>query len=315
MPECLTLGETMAAFTPDRMGPLRYVQNYGIRVAGAESNTAVGLAKLGVSTAWVSRLGADEFGQYIRNQLRAEGVDCSGVKFDPDHRTGVMFKQTSSGETSVFYYRADSAASHLEPEDLDEETIRNCRILHLSGITPVLSESCRRTVEAAIEMAKRNGVKISFDPNIRKKLWKDTDFTPMLQQMTRQAEIVLMGLDEAETLFGTRDVEALCHELFTAGSAEVVALKDGGNGAWIADKKELLHLEAYPCRCIDPIGAGDGFNAGVLAGLLQGRTLAEAGQMGAICGALATEVPGDVEGYPDAARLDAILHGAQTIYR
>ena len=187
MPECLTLGETMAAFTPDRMGPLRYVQNYGIRVAGAESNTAVGLAKLGVSAAWVSRLGADEFGQYIRNQLRAEGVDCSGVKFDLDHRTGVMFKQTSSGETSVFYYRADSAASHLDPRDLDEGTIRGCRILHLSGITPVLSESCRRTVEAAIEMAKRNGVKISFDPNIRKKLWKDTDFTPMLQQMTRQA--------------------------------------------------------------------------------------------------------------------------------
>lgn len=295
MPECLTLGETMAAFTPDRMGPLRYVQNYGIRVAGAESNTAVGLAKLGISAAWVSCLGMDEFGQYIRNQLRAEGVDCSGVKFDPIHRTGVMFKQTSSGETSVFYYRADSAASHLEPEDLDEAMLRGCRILHLSGITPVLSESCRRTVEAAIEMAKRNGVKISFDPNIRKKLWKDTDFTPMLQQMTRQAEIVLMGLDEAETLFGTRDVEALCSELFTAGSAEVVALKDGGNGAWIADKNELLHLDAYPCRCIDPIGAGDGFNAGVLAGLLQGRTLAEAGQMGAICGALATEVPGDVE--------------------
>lgn len=83
MPECLTLGETMAAFTPDRMGPLRYVQNYGIRVAGAESNTAVGLAKLGISAAWVSCLGMDEFGQYIRNQLRAEGVDCSGVKLTP----------------------------------------------------------------------------------------------------------------------------------------------------------------------------------------------------------------------------------------
>ena len=90
MPECLTLGETMAAFAPDRTGPLRYVPNYSLRIAGAESNTAIGAAKLGVSAAWISRLGADEFGQYIRNQIRAEGVDCSGVHFDPAHRTGVM---------------------------------------------------------------------------------------------------------------------------------------------------------------------------------------------------------------------------------
>ena len=96
MPECLTLGETMAAFAPDRTGPLRYVPNYSLRIAGAESNTAIGAAKLGVSAAWISRLGADEFGQYIRNQIRAEGVDCSGVHFDPAHRTGVMFKQTGS---------------------------------------------------------------------------------------------------------------------------------------------------------------------------------------------------------------------------
>lgn len=315
MSECLTLGETMAAFTPGRMGPLRYVQDYGIRVAGAESNTAVGLAKLGISAAWVSRLGNDEFGKYIRNQLRAEGVDCSGVKFDPEHRTGVMFKQTSSGETSVFYYRENSAASHMTPEDLDEALFSDCRILHLSGITPVLSESCRRMVEAAVRLAKKHGVKLSFDPNIRKKLWKDTDYTPLLRELTLASNIVLMGLDEAETLFGTRDVEALRSQLLTDGCIEVLALKDGSNGAWMADKNQLLHLDAYPCRCIDPIGAGDGFNAGVLAGLLQGRTLAEAGRMGAVCGALATEVPGDVEGYPDSDRLNAILGGAQTIYR
>lgn len=315
MAQLVTLGETMAAFTPDRIGPLRYVAGYGIRTAGAESNTAVGAAKLGVQAAWISRLGADEFGQYIRNQLRAEGVDCSGVKFDPEHRTGVMFKQTGSGETSVFYYRENSAASHLAPQDLAEEPFRDCRILHLSGITPVLSDSCRETADAAIRMAKRHGAKFSFDPNIRKKLWNGRDYTPLLRQMTLAAEIVLMGLDEAETLFGTRDVPSLCRELFRSGCAETVALKDGGNGAWIADREQCIRLEPYPCRCIDPIGAGDSFNAGVLAGLLQGRTLAEAGRMGAVCGALATEVPGDVEGCPDAQRLEAILNGTKAVYR
>ena len=315
MAQLVTLGETMAAFAPDRMGPLRYVSGYSIRTAGAESNTAIGVAKLGVSAAWVSRLGADEFGQYIRNQIRAEGVDCTGVTFDPAHRTGVMFKQTGSGETSVFYYRENSAASHMAPQDLPEEMFRDCRILHLSGITPVLSDSCAETVQAAIRLAKSHGAKLSFDPNIRKKLWKDRDYTPMLRQLTKDAEIVLMGLDEAETLFGTRDVGALCAELFATGCAEVIALKDGGNGAWIADRSQCIRLEPQPCHCIDPIGAGDGFNAGVLAGLLQGRTLEQAGRMGAVCGALATEVPGDVEGCPDAARMEAILNGTKTIYR
>ena len=315
MAQLVTLGETMAAFAPDRMGPLRYVSGYSIRIAGAESNTAIGAAKLGVSAAWVSRLGADEFGQYIRNQIRAEGVDCTGVTFDPAHRTGVMFKQTGSGETSVFYYRENSAASHMTPQDLDEALFRDCHILHLSGITPVLSDSCAKTVQAAIRLAKSHGAKLSFDPNIRKKLWNGRDCVPMLRRLATDAEIVLMGLDEAETLFGTRDVGALCAELFTTGCAEVIALKDGGNGAWIADRSQCIRLEPQPCRCIDPIGAGDGFNAGVLAGLLQGRTLEQAGRMGAVCGALATEVPGDVEGCPDAARMEAILNGTKTIYR
>ena len=114
MPQLITIGETMAAFTPDSVGALRYVQNFGIRTAGAESNVAVGLAKLGLEAAWVSRLGTDEFGCFIRNQLRAEGVDCSRVIYDPDHRTGIMFKETSVGETKVFYYRENSAASHGE---------------------------------------------------------------------------------------------------------------------------------------------------------------------------------------------------------
>ena len=315
MPQLITIGETMAAFTPDSVGALRYVQNFGIRTAGAESNVAVGLAKLGLEAAWVSRLGTDEFGWYIRNQLRAEGVDCSGVKFDPIHRTGVMFKQTSSGETSVFYYRADSAASHLEPEDLDEAMLRGCRILHLSGLTPVLSESCRRTVEAAIEMAKRNGVKISFDPNIRRKLWRGQDYAPLIRELTLQSEIVLLGLDEADALFGLRDPDAIFDLLFRDGCAQYVAIKDGGNGAWVADKTTREKLPPYPCKPIEPIGAGDGFNAGFLAGILQGRDVVTAGRMGAICGALATQTPGDVEGYPDAAQMEAALTGAAITYR
>ena len=294
MPQLITIGETMAAFTPDSVGALRYVQNFGIRTAGAESNVAVGLAKLGLEAAWVSRLGTDEFGCFIRNQLRAEGVDCSRVIYDPDHRTGIMFKETGVGETKVFYYRENSAASHLCPEDVTPALLDGVKVLHMSGITPVLSESCLAMTKAAFALAKEKGVAISFDPNIRRKLW---------------------GLDEADALFGLRDPDVLFDLLFRDGCAQYVAIKDGGNGAWVADKTTREKLPPYPCKPIEPIGAGDGFNAGFLAGILQGRDVATAGRMGAICGALATQTPGDVEGYPDAAQMEAALTGAAITYR
>lgn len=315
MPKLLTIGETMAAFTPDASGPLRYVTGYGIRTAGAESNVAVGLAKLGIEAVWLSRLGKDEFGVFIRNQLRAEGVDCSRVIFDSSHRTGVMFKETGVGETKVFYYRENSAASHLCPEDLNPALFEGVEILHLSGITPVLSDSCREMTLEAVRLAKRSGVKVSFDPNIRRKLWGDRDYVPLIRSITLQSEIVLIGLDEAECLFGTRDAEAIVSLLFREGCAQYVAIKDGGNGAWAADPNTMEKIPPYPCKPVEPIGAGDGFNAGFLAGILQGKDVITAGKMGAICGALATQTPGDVEGYPDEDQMRTALSGGTITYR
>ena len=130
-----------------------------------------------------------------------------------------------------------------------------------------------------------------------------------------QSEIVLLGLDEADALFGLRDPDAIFDLLFRDGCAQYVAIKDGGNGAWAADKTTREKLPPYPCKPMEPIGAGDGFNAGFLAGILQGRDVVTAGRMGAICGALATQTPGDVEGYPDAAQMEAALTGAAITYR
>lgn len=315
MPKLITIGETMAAFTPDSQGPLRYVTGFGVRTAGAESNVAVGLAKLGIPAAWLSRLGKDEFGIFIRNQLRAEGVDCSRVVFDPQHRTGIMFKETGVGETKVFYYRENSAASHLCPEDLSADMYDGVEILHLSGITPVLSDSCREMTLEAVRLAKKAGVMVSFDPNIRRKLWGNTDYVPLIRSITMESEIVLMGLDEAQMLFGLRDVDAILDLLFTEGCARYVAIKDGGNGAWAADGSVREKIAPYPCKPVEPIGAGDGFNAGFLAGILQGRDVVTAGRMGGICGALATQTPGDVEGYPDTDQMQTALTGGTVTYR
>ena len=315
MPDLITLGETMAAFTPSTGGALRYVPDYRLRIAGAESNLAIGIAKLGGSVGWVSRLGEDEFGHFTRNAIRGEGVDTQNVLFDSQHRTGVMFKETGVGETKVYYYRENSAASHLCPEDLDPTYYKGAKLLHLTGITPVLSQSCKDTVLHAMDLAEQNGVAISFDPNIRKKLWKDTDYAPLIRSMTLRAHIVLLGLEEAEVLFDTCEPDAIFDILFSQGKAQHVAIKNGADGAWVADKTMRQKLPPHPCKCIEPIGAGDAFNAGFLTGILQGKDAVAAGRMGNIAGAMATQSLGDIEGYPSAAQMDAALQGSAETYR
>ncbi|MCC8027002.1 MAG: sugar kinase [Clostridium sp.] len=316
MPEIITIGETMAAFTPGSTGYLRYVRNFEMRIAGAESNLAIGASKLGHSTGWVSSLGKDEFGEFVRNSIRAEGVDTSRVVTDPEHRTGIMFKQVrNASETSVFYYRENSAASHLTPDMLDQDYLASSRIIHLTGITPVLSKTCRETVEAAMDTAAKHGIPVSFDPNIRRRLWKDQDYVPMLREMMMKAQIVLLGAEEAKTLLGTEDALKVMDLLFKKGKAGLIAVKDGAKGASVGSPEVFASIPAFPCTCVDPVGAGDAFNAAFLCGILEGKEVEECGRMGAVAGALATETYGDTEGYPSREQMEAALKGQAVIYR
>lgn len=315
MSELITLGETMVAFTPNARGALRYVPSFHARIAGAESNVAIGISKLGHSASWISRLGNDEFGQLILNATRAEGVDCTSVIFDDCHRTGIMFKEMGANETKVYYYRENSAASHLCPEDLNEENFKNARILHLTGITPVLSRSCLDTVHHAVDLAKKTNLKLSFDPNIRKKLWGKADYESLIREITLASDIVLLGLDEAEILFKTRDADKIFDIVLTNNPHTYIAIKDGAKGSIVANSHTRKVLPPHPCRCIEPIGAGDAFSAGFLAGILEGKDIVKCGRMGNIAGALATETEGDIEGYPSKQKMYAELNGSLEIYR
>lgn len=316
MVEVITIGETMAVFSPKTKGPLRYVADFHLRIAGAESNTAIGLEKLGHHTAWVSSLGRDELGHFILNTVRSEGVDASNVRFDQEHRSGVMIKQINeAGETAVFYYREHSAFSYFSPKDLDEEMIRGAKLLHLTGITPVLSQSCRETVFAAAEIAQAAGISISFDPNIRKKLWESEDYTPMLRDLAARTDVLLLGRDEAETLYGETEPEAIAKACFQNSRITKLAIKDGGNGAWAAEPGQLCRVYPHPCHPVDPIGAGDAFNAAFLSGVLENAEISLCGRMGAVAGAMATQTDGDVEGQPSRTRLQKILDNKTTVYR
>lgn len=171
MPEVVTLGETMVMMNPVTSGPLQYINQFTKQIGGAESNFAIGVVRLGHTAGWISKLGKDELGKYVLSFIRGEGVDTSRVKFTADAPTGLFFKERRKfGESKVYYYRKGSAASLMGPEDLDPEYISSAKYLHITGITPALSESCHLAVKEAIKIAKNHGVKVCFDPNIRLKL-------------------------------------------------------------------------------------------------------------------------------------------------
>ncbi|MGV8981268.1 sugar kinase [Clostridium sp.] len=314
--DVVTFGESMVLFGPDSSGPLRYVQNFNKSIAGAESNVAIALAKLGHEVGFFSKLGNDEFGRYIQATIRGEGVDVSKVLVDSKRSTGILFKERfMHSNPNVYYYRKDSAASTLKPEDLDEDYIKNAKILHITGITPALSESCRKTVFKAIEIAKANKVLVSFDPNIRLKLWAREEAVPVLLEIAKQSDIIFPGIDEGQMMLGLDNPEDISRRFMEMGCSLVI-VKLGEKGCYISNKEESHYLKGYPIENPqDTVGAGDGFAAGFLSGLLQKLSLKECGKCANGVGAMAILVKGDMEGYPNLEQLMAFIGKNKIIER
>ncbi|MDK2789441.1 MAG: 2-dehydro-3-deoxygluconokinase [Epulopiscium sp.] len=316
VPEVVTIGETMVMFSPESSGPLRYVSNFRKRMAGAESNVAIGLCRLGHSSGWISKVGQDEFGYYLLREIRGEGVDTSNVKIDPNAPTGIMFKEIHEGrETRVYYYRRGSAASLMSPEDLDESYIANSKILHITGITPALSSSCLNTIKRAIDIAKNNDVMISFDPNIRLKLWSKEKAAETIKEILPHVDILLPGVDEGEIILGLSDPHEIIDAFLNYG-IKIVALKMGALGAWVGTNNEKVKVDTFShVKKVDPIGAGDAFVAGFLSGILENKSLFECGRMANAMGSFAITTVGDIEGLPTRAELDAFLNNDKGVFR
>lgn len=302
--EVITFGETMVLFSPDSKGPLRYVHNFSKSVAGAESNVAVALARLGHKVGWFSKLGEDEFGRYIQFVIRGENVDVSRVKFDENRETGILFKERFGHvNPNVYYYRKNSAASNLSVEDIDYEYIKNTKILHLTGITPALSPKTRETVFEIIKVAKENGVLISFDPNIRLKLWDIEEAKSVILELSKMSDIIFPGISEGKALLGLESEVDIANKFIEMGCS-IVAVKLGEKGCYLKNKVESHYIPGYLVEAPeDTVGAGDGFSAGFLSGVLRGLSLKESGELGNGVGAMATLVRGDMEGYPSYDQL------------
>lgn len=319
--DLLTLGESMVSLRS--AGPLSAGGSLGMHVAGAESNVAVGVARLGHSVAWAGVVGADPHGEFILRQLRSEGIAVQH-RVDAARATGVMFLERRTADISrAYYYRAGSAGSTISREDVDRAFAAGPRVLHLTGITAALSPDARRAVEYAAARGAAEGLVVSLDVNYRSKLWSRDEARAVLTPIARHATVLVasddeLGLVAGMGVAGLGDAGsgacpeaaelAMAAELLDRGVREVV-VKRGAAGAGVHTAAGRWEAPAVPVTSIDTVGAGDAFTAGYLSALLDGGDVAARLKRGTLAGAFAVSTAGDCEGLPSAAEL-ALLDAA-----
>lgn len=318
-PAVVTLGETMALLTAPSGRGLRGGSALPVGIGGAESNVAIGLARLDVPVSWISRVGDDAFGSMVTREIRAEGVTVHAT-VDPAARTGLMVKEQRQGTPwRVRYYRDGSAASRFSPQDLAgaaAAAIADARVLHLTGITAALSDSALATVRTAIDIARTADTLVSFDLNHRTALWSAERATPVLAQLCAAADLVFAGAAEAALVLGidTDNDEALARGLAGLGAGTVV-LKLGARGAMGLTNDHVEFVPTAPVAVTDPVGAGDAFVAGYLSALVEDLPLAACLRRGNRLGGAVCRVPGDWEGLPTREELEALDSDLEDVVR
>ena len=290
--DLITLGETMLALSPPAGQSLQTAPMLVVDHAGAESNTSVGLARLGRRVAWVSRLGDDPAGDRILQALQSEGVETSWVKRDPQRPTGLLFKDPAGGR--VRYYRDGSAASRLAPEDLTGVPMASALAVLVTGVTALLGP---QSASAALALlAEAQGLR-AVDPNLRVGLWGSPRRVELVLPLIGSCDLVLGGEDELSELLGSASPEALARGCASRGPREVVVRSREQLG--VLDRDGHWMERADPrSAAVDPVGAGDAFNAGYLAMRLQGAPIPVALAAGVRCGAAVAQQLGDTAGFP-----------------
>ncbi|TWT27759.1 sugar kinase [Planomicrobium sp. CPCC 101110] len=293
-----TLGDALITFNPSETGPLRYVSSFSRKVGGAELNFAIGCARLGMESKWVSRLGGDEFGRVIYNFARGEGIDMSEVKMVEGYPTSLNFKEIQEdGSGKTFYYRHQSPILTMCPEDITDAMLDGIDLVHLTGVFLAVDPGNLEIVKQVLKIAHEKKIRISFDPNIRLKLWTLEQAKAAYKEVLPFVDILLTGLDEIELIHG--DISDRALESFAESfRISQLVIKDGGNGSRLLQGNRWYSKSAFQVNPVDTVGAGDGFDAGYIYSVLHGYAPEEALEFANGVGALVTTVSGDNEGLP-----------------
>ncbi len=301
----LTIGEPLVAGVPTTPVPLDDAACVRLFPGGAELNVAVGLARLGVASAYLGVVGDDPLGRLVLRRLADEGVDASLVRRDP-HPTGFYLREwLADGARRPYYYRRGAAGAQLSATDLPG-ALGGFSLVHLSGITPALGEGPRATVEAAVAAASAAGVPVSFDANWRPTLWSGEEYRACVQPLLGAFDLLLVGEEEADLLFATSEPGAAVERAGAAGVGTCV-VRLGARGACARGDDGTMVERRAPATAVDPVGAGDAFDAGFLAAWLHRAPLGECLALGVFCGARVVEEVGEHEGAPRRGALPETL--------
>lgn len=304
-------GEPMGLFIAETPGRLENVDRFSFTTCGAELNVAVGMKRLGHEVAYITKLGRDPFGTRIVRRMEELGIATDLISLSEERPTGFMFKSmVTAGDPDIFYFRKGSAASTLSPEDAAALDLSGCGALHMTGITPALSGSAREATFALARAAGEQGLRFSFDPNLRLQLWPDREeMIRCIHALAFQADLFLPGVKEAKLLMGEEAPEKIAAYYLQNGTKAVV-VKLGAQGAYYAtDTKSGFVPGFHVEHIVDTVGAGDGFAAGVLTGLNEGLSLEEAVRRGCAIGAIQLMSKGDNDGLPSRRELERFMAG------
>lgn len=297
--DVVTIGDALITMNPITNGPLRFVNTFERKVGGAELNVAIGCARLGLDTGMVSRLGKDEFGRYAKNFIRGEGVDISQIAFVEGSPTSVYFKEVLDGNRiNSYYYRDNSPTDKMRVDDISEEYIRNSRILHITGVFPSINPTNRNIVLKMLKIAKKYNVFVTFDPNIRLKLWTAEEAKECLTTFLPYVDVLLMGEEESHLLFGTSVLDEVVNIVKKYDITHII-LKKGEEGAVGFREGEVIDSPAITGNSVvDTIGAGDGFASGYIYSLINNWPLDQSLSFANAVASYVISVSGDNEGLP-----------------
>ena len=295
MADIFTFGEVMALFMSTDTDSVKSARNYAMSAAGAEGNVSVAATRLGLDVHFVTKLGKDYLGDNVLAQFKAEGVDTSHFLRSDNYTAALVRNRGQSEPLDVTYLRKCAAASTFEPTDIDAAALLASRWLHVSGITVALSDSARDSVAHALDIARENKVGISFDLNIRRKLWSDEKASKTLKELAHDLDLLSGGVDEYQLVFGSTDPEenlkiaaskGIKTLIMTAGPEPMRILHNGDRFDFAPEKVEI----------VDPVGSGDAFISGTICGLLAGLDIKDAIKQGSKCGAVVASTMGDWAG-------------------
>ena len=314
-PEILSLGEPLVEFSAEEAGPLAEVSRFRVGCGGDTSNFAIAVSRLGGKAGYISRIGSDPFAEILIRCWETEGVDHSRVVRDSAAGTGLYFISRDDDRHHFTYYRRDSAASRVQPEDLPVDYIQHAKWLHVSGISQAISPSAADTVEKAVNAARQAGLTVSYDPNLRLKLWPIEKARPVIHRLAARADVFLPSYEDASELTG-KDRPREIVQIYLAKGPRQVILKMGADGAVLGEMRPgddrgpiIEKIPGFAVEAVDASGAGDTFDAAFAVARLEGRPPAACVRWANAAGALVTAGLGAVTPIPDRAAVEALMAG------